>query len=138
MNLLEEAKIRYPIGTVFSNKNLGYNCTNIKIRNSLFHEGGHNTIWLSDGGAERETGIFTLYERGQWAEVTDYAIPEKWCVKVNSSHLDYPELYQWRLESPVSCNWGNHEGYIHSTGIHYLDIKTGYTEIRIEDFIKYI
>lgn len=38
MNLLEEAKIRYPIGTVFSNKNLGYNCTNIKIRNSLFHE----------------------------------------------------------------------------------------------------
>lgn len=137
MNLLEEAKIRYPIGTVFSNKNLGYNCTNIKIRNSLFHEGGHNTIWLSDGGAERETGIFTLYERGQWAEVTDYAIPEKWCVKVNSSHLDYPELYQWRLESPVSCNWTS-SGYIHSSGAYYHNKKESYTEIRIEDFIKYI
>jgi HAD superfamily hydrolase (TIGR01549 family) len=44
MNLLEEAKIRYPIGTVFSNKNLGYNCTNIKIRNSLLEEEFHKYL----------------------------------------------------------------------------------------------
>lgn len=75
-SLLEEAKCRFPIGTIFSNTNLGYGptCVNIKVIGSEFHITNDGRINidgnLADQHGERD-GTFTIYKDGKWATITN-------------------------------------------------------------------
>jgi len=125
MDLLEEAKLRYPIGTRF-NAPRGAGANYQVLPSDLFKQNSDGAICI------RTSGNGTVYFDGKWAKIIEYKIPDKWCIKVNSSYNDYLELYNWRKDS-----WKN-SGYIDSDKVWMPTKRDSYTEIRIEDFIKYI
>lgn len=142
MATIEEAKLRYPVGTIFSNINLGYTCENVKVTGVYYKKKDDNSISLEIGNADR-AGSFTVYQDEKWAKITHYAIPEKWCVKItteNSKTLDawrkkqsnfYPTvvgLMGWLISDKGDGTYTNWDS----------KVPPDYTEIRIEDFIKYI
>ena len=67
-SLLDEAKERFTVNTVFSNTNLGFSCTDIKIIKTPEFEIRTDQILIKDGGCNKE-GSFTIYKDGKWAEI---------------------------------------------------------------------
>lgn len=65
---LQEARNRYPIGTIFSNINLGFTCTNIKVKGCEFKYNYDNRISICDGNTNHD-GSFTVYKDGKWADI---------------------------------------------------------------------
>ena len=62
--LLEEAKIRYPIGSDVSNYNLGFNC---KFKtNSIPRKHSYCVSIVVDGTFG---GTYTIYSNNKWADI---------------------------------------------------------------------
>jgi hypothetical protein len=75
LSLLEQAKLKYPIGTKV--KSLFYNTVQGNIININFKSGG---IWANLNTGQ---GIFLYSKRdNKWAEIVDdFKLPENWCVR---------------------------------------------------------
>jgi hypothetical protein len=67
--LLEEAKRKYPIGTIFSNSNLGCGCDGIKVTGEGFYKDKWADIVI-DNLSNASQGRYTVYKDGEWAKVT--------------------------------------------------------------------
>ncbi len=82
---LEEAKKRFPIGTVFSNKNLGYDCDNIEVVGDYFKYHGNEILIARESGKRKgfSTSSYTVWDKGVWAEKTEI---------INSKISDMEEL----------------------------------------------
>ena len=72
--LLEEAAIRYPIGTIISNENLGFGCKDVHILLSEFSLDVNNNI-ISTGFYNKNSGTYSVYADGEWAEITGFDQP---------------------------------------------------------------
>ena len=130
LSLLEQAKLRYPIGTKFK-----VACQPHVICTVLNHNTYHfQTSEICNLYVEEQNyGIkgATVYYNGKWAEIVeDFVLPEKWCVEVNEelrNRFGYCEAY----------------GYHHSIKINDTNkwsdkIKEGFIEITFEQFKKYV
>lgn len=137
MDLLEEAKLRYPRGS----KIIGINTKDIKqnincgkeitLDGTFYLQKKNEHVYRSSDAIYASPNVY-VYSQETWAKIIEYKIPDKWCVKVNSSYNDYFELHNWRKDI-----WKN-SGYIDSDKVWMPTKRDSYTEIRIEDFIKYI
>lgn len=71
---IEEARIKFPIGTIFSNKNLGLCCDNIEVIGTHFYTKADGSI-LIDKDSNRSKGYshgaYTVYKKGKWTEITN-------------------------------------------------------------------
>jgi hypothetical protein len=67
--LIEEAKRKYPIGTIFSNSNLGLDCHGIKVTGEGFYKDKWGDIVI-DNLSNALFGRYTVYKDGEWAKVT--------------------------------------------------------------------
>ncbi len=66
----------------------------------------------------------------------NFILPEKWCVKLTEENVKH--LEDWRNQGKNSLSAGKIYGYLHSDKIWTPCIKTGYTEITLEQFKKYV
>jgi hypothetical protein len=67
--LIEEARTRYPVGTIFSNSNLGCGCDGIKVTGEGFYKDGWGKIVIYNL-SNASNGRYTVYKDGKWAKVT--------------------------------------------------------------------
>lgn len=67
-SLVDQAKKLFTVNTVFSNTNLGFRCTDIKIIKTPEFEIRKDQILIKDGGCNKDGG-FTIYKDGKWAEI---------------------------------------------------------------------
>lgn len=67
-SLVDQAKKLFTVNTVFSNTNLGFRCTDIKIIKPPEFEIRKDQILIKDGGCN-DPGAFTIYKDGKWAEI---------------------------------------------------------------------
>lgn len=70
---LQEAKNKYPIGTIFSNRNLGMNCDNIEVIGTVFYYDGKR-IMIKTTSSKRKgytESNYTVYSDGVWANVSN-------------------------------------------------------------------
>ena len=86
--LLEEAKLRYPINTKFKVVHHPEVERTVYSHNSVKNNFVHASDGLHINLLIDTTDTASVYFNGKWAEITHYVIPEKWCVKVNSSYKD--------------------------------------------------
>lgn len=67
-SLVDQAKKLFTVNTVFSNTNLGFICTDIKIIKAPEFEIRKDEILIKDGGCDKDGG-FTIYKDGKWAKI---------------------------------------------------------------------
>jgi hypothetical protein len=74
-SLIDQAKKLFTVNTVFSNTNLGFKCTDVKIIKapSFKLRGGELTLNYEEGFV---TIAYTIYKDGKWAERTDVPVKE--------------------------------------------------------------
>lgn len=108
-DLIEEAKKRFPIDTVFSNENLGYSCRDIKVTGEGFNIDWDGRLEIKPGNTNK-SGSFTVYRKGVWAQITSLSIPKntlkvgdqikigKYMCKVRKS-LSHPGCYYLETSS---------------------------------------
>lgn len=75
---LDEARIKFPIGTKFNNKNLGLKCDNIEITGTHFYKSTDGNILVGSDSSKRKgynSSSFTVYKDGVWAEITNSTEP---------------------------------------------------------------
>lgn len=65
---LEEAKMRFPIGTIFHNGNLGCGCYNNEVIGDNFYYDGGN-IMINRNSIKNNDSNYTIYKRGKWADI---------------------------------------------------------------------
>ena len=130
LSLLEQAKLKYPIGTKFK-----VACQPHVICTVLNHDTYHfQTSEICNLYVEEQNyGVkgATVYYKGKWAEIVDdFVLPEKWCVEVNfeiRNRFGYYEAYGY-----------HHSIQINDTNKWSINIKEGFTEITFEQFKKYV
>lgn len=69
---LDEARIKFPIGTKFNNKNLGLNCDSIEITGTHFYKNIDGSILVDTDSSKRKgysPGAYTVYHDGKWAQI---------------------------------------------------------------------
>lgn len=103
--LIMEARRRYPIGTVFSNKNLGKNCDNIKVTGINFEKDSESLFITADSN-DSIYGKFTVYKDGKWAEITT-AVVSSLSTTIAVKHWG-PDLIGKQFVSEVDNLNGSH------------------------------
>lgn len=133
LSLLEQAKLKYPVGTkIISPTSKSTHTIKGDIRYGYQNSCVYNFIFGNDGGC-------TLYnaDTNQWAEIVeDFVLPEKWCIKDVKEVKEFFENY----------NYGNYSchniAYLHYPKIrdycYFETIQKDYTEITLEQFKKYV
>ncbi len=133
LSLLEQAKLKYPIGTKV--KSLFYNSVQGNIININFK---HCGIWADLNTGK---GIF-LYSRknNKWAEIIeDFKLPEKWCVQVNSENENFINSVRDRSCSVTFMTSSLILPNVKNSWYCDSDAKKrGFTEITFEQFKKYV
>lgn len=130
LSLLEQAKLKYPIGTKVRSL-IGNTCiitqqSHVDLRNSDGYCKNTDSIWFT---ASPYSPL--IYRKGQWAEIVeDFQLPEKWCVEVNEelrNRVGYYKAYGY-----------HHSIQINDTNKWSNKIKEGFTEITFEQFEQYV
>ncbi len=69
----EEARRKFPIGTIFSNKNLGLMCDNIEVTGTHYYISCNCILIDKDSNKCKgySPGAYTVYQDGVWAEITN-------------------------------------------------------------------
>jgi len=146
LSLLEQAKLRYPIGTKFSNRNiLGNKSTGQTvtiINHNYFEIINDNTLKIRPLGTNGDSS-WTLCLNGQWAEIVDdFVLPEKWCImrtidndKIITDYINTFSEFNHALfiNNRMNPYLFNIKG-CSSSGWNNLD----FTEITFEQFKKYV
>jgi len=69
---IEEARIKFPVGTIFSNKNLGLCCDNIEVTGTHFYTNADGSILINKDSNKCKgysPGAYTVYHDGKWAQI---------------------------------------------------------------------
>ncbi len=131
-NVIEEAKKRYPVGTVVRSP----------VTSSLIETIKDTDVLRNDGRNVYIPAKITLYEAtlNKWAEVvtptpksTLTSLPLKWCVK-RRNRSDWEIIGKY---NPFKEFWGNGT-YYHSDANCAEHIKSNYTEITLEQFKSWV
>lgn len=136
LSLLEQAKLRYPIGTKIISPTLKnthiikgdirYGHQNSSVYNYIFGNNGSCTLYNAD--------------TNQWAEIVDdFVLPEKWCVQVTPENQNFINSVRDR-----NCSFTFITSDLISLDVknswycHHDAKKRGFTEITLEQFKKYV
>jgi len=135
--LLEEAKLRYPVGTKFRVAHLPNNICVVKNHEEYPYVKDHINFYI----VEPMHGCYagSVYADGKWAEIIDdFVLPEKWCIK-QSTHKEVCDWFNKNgtMVANITGNW-TYLNYPNISGYYSDKIKPGYTEITFEQFKKYV
>ena len=130
LSLLEQAKLKYPIGTKFKVACQPHVICTVLNHDTYYFQTEEICNLYVEGQNYGVNGA-TVYYKGKWAEIVDdFVLPEKWCVEVNEelrNRFDYYEAYGY-----------HHSIQINSDSKWSDKIKKGFTEITFEQFKKYV
>lgn len=150
LSLLEQAKLRYPIGTKFRVVHSSHIICKVKDHEN-YHFQTNDVINLN---IEKPIdGCFggSVYYKGEWAEIVeDFVLPKKWCIKRTPDN--YKEINKFCNENKLpgeSSHWDYTDqcNYIYSekqfnnfsTFFRRSHIKDdNFTEITFEQFKKHV
>jgi len=147
--LLEEAKLRYPIGTEFYPAHISKNQRIFSLDKCISN--GKFTFRYSNRSITVDDGINVDYGRSacpilynselnKWAEIIEdkmEKLPEKWCIKLVSREINDA------VNAIDLCNLGcliwedtdtYKKCYVHSNGYYESNKLSDYTEITFDDF----
>ena len=140
LSLLEQAKLKYPIGTKFKNAFLDRGDSHRIFEITSFDDFRGATIKSHD-----RIGVYYnnewLHYGGKWAEIVeDFVLPQHWCIQVTNENLEKLRNHRFGL------TLGSVDGYITSRPVGLLNwgwftnSNTGgyYREITLEQFLKYV
>lgn len=136
LSLLEQSKLKYPIGIKFKSAASGKIFT---IKNHNVEKASDpNTIVFQTNELNQNGNFYAcVHYKNQWAEIVDdFVLPEKWCIKDVKEVKEFFENY----------NYGNYScrniAYLHYPKIrdycYFETIQKDYTEITLEQFKKYV
>ena len=96
--LIEEAKKRFPKGTIFSNKNLSIPTSGEKVTvistSPEFYFEYEGKLSIKNGHTDSDSN-WTIYYDGKWAEIiTEEKVPEKWKLKITPDSLPYVNAFR--------------------------------------------
>ncbi len=157
IDLLAEAKIRYPVGTKYKSRVSGDEYT---INDSNFYYVNNKT------GIRDNSSTFKpwIYYKSKWAEIIStpdvsinskqltelndkpvlMSLPSKWCIKVNDDNRSILDRYRSKLLNvnltySLKC-WLLSDSNYDNSYISYNTDQTleGYTEITFEEFNKWV
>lgn len=133
LSLLEQAKLKYPVGTkiisptsktLFTIKgNIRYGFPGSCTEDYIFGNDGECSLYLA--------------RENKWAEIVeDFVLPEKWCIKDVKEVKEFFENYN---HGGYTCS---NNAYLHYPRIvdrcYFKEIQKDYTEITLEQFKKYV
>jgi len=136
LSLLEQTKLRYPIGTKIISPTLKnthiikgdirYGHQNSSVYNYIFGNNGSCTLYNAD--------------TNQWAEIVDdFVLPEKWCVQVTPENQNFIKSVRDRSCSFTFITSDLILPDVKNSWYCYGDAKKrGFTEITLEQFKKYV
>lgn len=148
LSLLEQAKLKYPIGTKFKVACQPHViCTVLNHDTYYFQTEEICNLYVE----EQNYGVngATVYYKGKWAEIVDdFKLPENWCVKRTIDN--YKIINNWCNNNKLDnekFNYRDNSGYIHSNTVddgrcfkRSINGKQhiAFTEIKFEQFEQYV
>ena len=129
LSLLEQAKLRYPIGTKFK-----VACQPHVICTVLNHDTYHfQTSEICNLYVEEQNyGVngATVYYKGKWAEIVDdFVLPENWYIKVTDDNKEVLQQYIRNIHDSTTITLSNINYIAYSkwlNGINQTENKLGY------------
>lgn len=126
LSLLEQAKLKYPVGTKIIST-FGKKITTTTEVYCSTHEKLKDFLYVNE---QPNLNIYNP-NTNKWAEIVkDFVLPEKWCVKVNNEIRKRFSYYE--------ANGYHHSIQINDTNKWSRNIKEGFTKITFKQFKKYV
>lgn len=139
LSLLEQAKLKYPIGIKFKSATSGKIFT-IKNHNVEKTSNPNIIIFQTNELNQNGNSYACVYYKNQWAEIVDdFVLPEKWCVEVNPENENFINSVRDRSCSVTFITSNLILPDVKNSWYCHPDAKKrGFTEITFEQFKKYV